>query len=102
MTTHARSRDPLVAIVTPVNNGAAFLAETMESVQSVGIPKLVHIVLDNASMDATPDIIAQYRNRRVPVLTARDPTTLPMVANWSAAVAPYYKGCAVFLAVVRR
>ena len=87
MTTHARSRDPLVAIVTPVNNGAAFLAETMESVQSIAYPKLVHVVLDNASMDATPDIIAQYRNRRVPVLTARNPTTLPMVANWSAAVA---------------
>jgi glycosyltransferase involved in cell wall biosynthesis len=78
---------PLVAIVTPVFNGAAFLRETMDSVQAISHPNLVHIVLDNASTDATPDIIRAYANARVPVLAARNTSTLSMLANWNAAVA---------------
>jgi glycosyltransferase involved in cell wall biosynthesis len=76
----------LVAIVTPVYNGAAYLAETMENVQSLDYPNLVHVVLDNASTDATPEIVRRYVNRKVPVLAFRNSETLPMEANWSKAV----------------
>jgi glycosyltransferase involved in cell wall biosynthesis len=78
---------PLVAIVTPVFNGERFLAETMECVQSLDYPRLVHVILDNASTDATPEIIKRYSNCRVPILASRNPVTIPMVANFNAAVA---------------
>ncbi len=48
---------PPVAVVTPVLNGEEFLAETMDSVQAQTYPNLVHIVLDNASTDATAQIV---------------------------------------------
>jgi len=78
---------PLVAIVTPVYNGVAYLEETMEAVQAQDYPRLVHIVLDNASTDGTPEIIERYRNRRVPVHTRRNARLLPLLQNWNAAVA---------------
>jgi len=78
---------PLVAIVTPVFNGAKYLAETIESVQALEYPRLVHVILDNASTDTTPDIIARYQHARVPLLTARRSSTCRMAVNWSQAVA---------------
>ena len=78
---------PLVAVVTPVFNGEEYLAAAMESVQALDYPNLVHVVLDNASNDATPEIIDRYRYQRVPVLSRRRPETVPMAANWNLAVA---------------
>jgi glycosyltransferase involved in cell wall biosynthesis len=77
---------PLVAIVTPVYNGARYLAETMECVQAQTYPNLVHAVLDNASTDETPQIIESFRNRRVPLLTHRNGTLLSQCSNWNAAL----------------
>lgn len=77
---------PLVAIVTPVYNGANFLAETMECVQAQTYPNIVHLVLDNASTDETPDIIGRFTDRRVPVVVTRNDATLPILDNWNAAV----------------
>jgi Glycosyl transferase family 2 len=79
-------RDPLVVIVTPVYNGADFLEETMECVQAQTYQNLVHCVLDNASTDATPEIIAHFAGRRVPLITARNTTTIPVIENWNAAL----------------
>lgn len=76
----------LVAIVTPVYNGERYLAETMDCVQASDYPRLIHIVLDNASTDATPEIISRYRNSRVPVTISRNKATIPMIANFNAAV----------------
>lgn len=76
---------PLVAIVTPVFNGAAYLAEAMDCVQALEYPRLVHVVLDNASTDATADIIARYADRRVPIITKRNPKTVPLIDNFNAA-----------------
>ena len=77
---------PLVAVVTPILNGAEYLAETMDCVQAQTYPNLVHVVLDNASTDATPQIIDRFRGQRVPVLTARQPQTVPMARNWNDAL----------------
>lgn len=77
---------PLVAVVTPVYNGAEFLAETMESVQAQTYPNIVHVVLDNASTDATPDIINAFRQRKVPLVVGRNESLLPMDENWNAAL----------------
>jgi glycosyltransferase involved in cell wall biosynthesis len=75
-----------VAVVTPVYNGASFLVETMDCVQAQSHRHLVHIVLDNASTDETPAIIKCYEHARTPVVAHRNERTLPMVANWNAAV----------------
>lgn len=82
-----RSSTPLVAIVTPVYNGEKYLAETMECVQSLDYANLIHIVLDNASTDASPEIISRYRGARVPIVARRNDVTLPLISNFNAAVA---------------
>ncbi len=77
---------PLVAIVTPVYNGARYLAETMDCVQAQTYPNILHIVLDNASTDDTPAIIESFKGRRIPVVSHRNPETLEQVANWEKAI----------------
>jgi glycosyltransferase involved in cell wall biosynthesis len=77
---------PLVAIVTPVYNGGLHLAETMESVQTQDYPNIVHCVLDNGSTDETADIISRFSRGRVPVLTTRNESTIPVINNWNAAL----------------
>jgi glycosyltransferase involved in cell wall biosynthesis len=79
-------RPPLGVIVTPVYNGSKYLEETMASVQAQDYPNLLHIVLDNASIDKTPDILAGYAGARIPVRTFRNPSLLPIAQNWNAAV----------------
>jgi glycosyltransferase involved in cell wall biosynthesis len=78
---------PLVAIATPVYNGEAFLAETMACVQAQTYGNLVHIVVDNASTDATSEIIARFMKGRVPVFLTRNQETLPVAKNWTLAAA---------------
>ncbi len=78
---------PLVAVVTPVYNGAKYLAETMTCVQAQTYPHLVHVVLDNASTDATPQIIRSFANQRVPLITARNDVTVPFAENWERSLA---------------
>lgn len=81
-----RSDMPLVAIVTPVYNGMPFIREALESVQALDYPNLVHVVLDNASTDGTAEVIAEFQNARVPIITKRNPTLLPIVLNWNTAI----------------
>ena len=85
MTLTNKADAPLVAIITPVYNGAAFLRETMECVQAQDYPNLVHVVLDNCSSDGTAEIIADYKDARVPVVTAKNPEVFPLYKNWNAA-----------------
>lgn len=88
---------PLVAVVTPVYNGAEFLAETLACVQRQTYPNLVHVVLDNASTDGTPGIVARAARGRVPVLAHRNPETLPLRQNWERAVRLTPPGARYFL-----
>lgn len=76
---------PLVAVVTPVFNGAPYLMEALSSVQAQTWPNLVHVVLDNASDDETPEIIAR-QDGSVPLVVKRNPHTLPLAQNWNAAI----------------
>jgi glycosyltransferase involved in cell wall biosynthesis len=80
------SVSPLVAIVTPVYNGATFLDATMACVQAQTYANLVHVILDNASTDATPEILEKFQHQRVPLLIRRNTTTLPLHDNWEAAI----------------
>lgn len=76
---------PLVAIVTPVYNGARHLEAAMRSVQRQRYPNIVHVVLDNASTDDTPAIIKSFEGSRIPVLSFRNDKLLCLQDNWNKA-----------------
>ncbi|MEG8058562.1 glycosyltransferase family 2 protein [Sphingomonas sp. 22L2VL55-3] len=76
---------PLVAIVTPVLNGEAFLQAAMDSVQAQTYPNIIHIVLDNASIDGTRQLLEAFDAHTVPVSVYRNDVTLPITDNWDHA-----------------
>jgi glycosyltransferase involved in cell wall biosynthesis len=51
---------PLVSVVTPVHNGAEYLAECLESVLAQTYKNWNCTIVDNASNDATPEIAARF------------------------------------------
>ena len=75
---------PLIAIVTPVYNGAAHLEDAIRSVQAQTYRPLVHCILDNASTDATPEIINRYLGAEIPIVTLRNPATISFQENFNA------------------
>lgn len=62
MSTAVRNR-PLVSVVTPTYNQAAFLRETLDSVLSQDYPSIEYQVIDDGSTDVTPAILAEYSDR---------------------------------------
>lgn len=57
---------PLVTIMTPVYNGAAFLEELILSVRDQDYPHVEHLIIDDGSTDqgATLEILRQYPHLR--------------------------------------
>lgn len=51
---------PLVSVITVVRNGAAHLAEAIESVLGQSWPNIEYIIIDGGSTDGTVDIIRTY------------------------------------------
>jgi glycosyltransferase involved in cell wall biosynthesis len=77
---------PKVAVLTPVYNGAEYLREAMESVQSQTYPNLGHFILNNASTDATGEILETFLDRDIPVTVAKNDELLPIGSNWNKCV----------------
>jgi glycosyltransferase involved in cell wall biosynthesis len=82
----ATDAGPLVAIITPVYNGAKHFEETLQAVQAQTYRPLVHCIVDNASTDATPEIIARYMNGAVPIIMVRNRETVSFQENSNKAV----------------
>lgn len=53
--------EPLVTIVTPVRNLAAYVEATVRSVLQQDYPHIEYIVMDGGSTDGTLEVLAKYR-----------------------------------------
>src|SRR5688572_26317381 len=54
---------PVVSVITPTYNQAAFLRDTIESVLSQDYPAIEYQIIDDGSTDETPRILAEYEGR---------------------------------------
>src|SRR6266446_157496 len=54
---------PLVSIIVPVFNGSEYLRESLDSILAQTYPRIEVLVMNDASTDSTPDIIAGYGDR---------------------------------------
>lgn len=76
----------MVSVVTPVFNGARYLAECIESVAMQGYARFEHVIVDNASTDDTPRIAARYAARAPHIRVVECAEHLPVIANWNRAL----------------
>ena len=67
----ATNHAPLVSVVTPVYNGAAYLEECLESLLRQTYRHWECTVVDNASTDATPELIDRFAGRDSRIRHAR-------------------------------
>jgi len=77
---------PLVSVVTPVHNTAAYLGECIESVLAQTCPRFEYIVVDNCSTDHSLEIAKHYaaRDQRIRVFANTEP--LAAIDNFNHAL----------------
>ena len=79
--------EPLVAVVTPVHDGAAHLRRCMESVLRQEYENWIHIVVDNASRDGTRAIAEELADRDDRIAVCARPDFVGMMENFNRALA---------------
>lgn len=77
---------PLVSVVTPAYNAAAYLKECIESVLNQSYSNFEYVLLDNASADGTRDIAESYARRDPRIRVYANDATVPMIENWNRAI----------------
>lgn len=75
---------PLVSVVVPVFNGERYLRESLDSILAQTYPRIEVLVMDDASNDATADILADYGDR---VAVFRQPSNRGIYANANDGIA---------------
>lgn len=84
---------PLVSICIPSYNGAAFLPDTIDSVLQQSHRAVELWVVDDASPDATAEVVARFGDPRIRFV--RNPRNLGPQGNWNRclelATGKYYK-----------
>ena len=74
-----------ISVVMAVYNGEVYLREAMESIIRQTYQNWELIVVDDASTDRTPQILAGYQDQRIHVLT--NPTNLKLPASLNRGIA---------------
>jgi glycosyltransferase involved in cell wall biosynthesis len=82
----APNEEPLVTVITPVYNGAAYIAECIESVLRQTYTNWRYIVSDNASTDDTVAIAARYAARDSRITVQENHEFLDLIDNWNRAL----------------
>jgi hypothetical protein len=75
---------PLVTIAIPTYNGERYLAETMLSAQGQSYPNIEIMVIDDASIDGTLDIVRDRSSADARVRLVQNAERLGMAGNFSA------------------
>jgi glycosyltransferase involved in cell wall biosynthesis len=81
-----RLQSPLVSIVTPVHNGAAFIEECIESVVAQTHENWEYVVVDNASTDGTADLADRFAKVDPRVRVERNTEFVGVIQNWNRAL----------------
>ena len=76
----------LISVVTPVYNGEAYLAESIESVLAQTYANWEYIIVNNSSTDGTLEIAEQYRDKDARIRIYNTEELLTAVANHNFAV----------------
>ena len=61
--------EPLVSIIMPNFNGGAYIADTIKSVLNQSYSNFEFIIIDDASTDASRDIISSFDDERIRLIT---------------------------------
>ncbi len=77
---------PRLSVAMPVRNGENYLAEALESICCQSFADFELVVSENASTDATADILASFQKRDSRIKVSRCETMLPQVANINRSV----------------
>jgi glycosyltransferase involved in cell wall biosynthesis len=77
---------PLVSVVTPFHDTAAYLAECIESVLAQTYSNFEYILVDNRSTDGSLEIAERYARRDPRIRLLRRPELLSQVRNYNAAL----------------
>jgi glycosyltransferase involved in cell wall biosynthesis len=76
---------PMVSVVTPVYNGAEFLAECIESVLAQTYQDYEYIIVNNCSTDRTLDIASRYAEQDSRIRVHDNDTFLGVIENHNLA-----------------
>lgn len=74
-------RDPVVSVLMPVRDGARFLGAALASILGQTFDGFELIVVDDASTDATAEIVRGHRDSRLAYLCNETPAGLPKSLN---------------------
>src|SRR5450432_1444038 len=77
---------PLVSVVTPFHNTAAYLAECIESVLAQTYENFEYILVDNCSTDGSTEIAERYARRDPRIRFIQRSTLLTQVQNYNRAL----------------
>jgi glycosyltransferase involved in cell wall biosynthesis len=77
---------PLVSVVTPFHNTAAYLAECIESILAQTYSNLEYLLVDNCSTDGSTEIAERYTRRDPRIRLIRRPKLLSQVQNYNGAL----------------
>jgi glycosyltransferase involved in cell wall biosynthesis len=77
---------PLVSVVTPVYNGAAYLAECIDSVLAQTHGNWEYAIVDNRSTDETAEIARRYATQDSRIRLVANERFLEIIPNWNHAL----------------